>query len=91
MNRTPEQRRRARPFLCRHNLWHSWELRKVDLFGVGQRFLWVCRRCRTAHSAPRPYVPARLAEGGIVKGNPLKIIGDHGSESVIPLSRREKS
>lgn len=42
-----------RDFWCRHHLWHSWELRRVQLFEGGNHGMWICKRCRmAAHTIP---------------------------------------
>lgn len=88
MTRTPEQRRRERPFLCRHNLWHRWEMRRVNIFGRGLCAVWVCKRCRVAH--PNVTTIHSFAQGGIVGKGQTVIIGEVGPERVEPLRRSEQ-
>lgn len=41
--------RRARPFLCRYNIWHRWGERRVQLWHSGiKTTMKVCKRCHVA-------------------------------------------
>lgn len=79
MNRTPEQRRRARPFLCRHNLWHRWEEKRIRVFASGRiESMWVCKRCKTT-------IPHFPSNGGTLWRPVLTLIGADEPEVVVPL------
>lgn len=90
MSRTPEERRRARPFLCRHNLWHRWESRRVSIFGRGLCQVWVCKRCHVGH--PHMTAIRSFANGGIIPAGQggIRLIGE-SPDCAVPLRRSERS